>query len=100
MHVQVLHARASIATAWKVPARAGERLGGAARPSSGGATERVGERRAVRRARGLVALAAGVGDADHDPAAVAGAEPARREPVLLEPPDHARERALAEVERL
>jgi hypothetical protein len=48
----------------------------------------------------LVALAAGVGEADVDPAAVLGAEAAGREPVALEPGDDPGQGALAEVQRL
>src|SRR4051794_25568811 len=61
--------------------------------------ERLGEHHAVRRASGLVTSAAGVGQAGVDAAPVLGAHAAGDEAVGLEAADHARERALAEVDR-
>src|SRR5688500_11614071 len=54
----------------------------------------------MRGSRRFVTAASRIGDADVDAAAVLVAHPALHQAVLLEPADDARERALAEVNRL
>src|SRR4051794_7733871 len=71
-----------------------------ARTRSAISGQRLLQRGAMGGARLLVALAPGGRDADEDAAPVVRAHPALGEPVLLEPPDHARERALTQVQRL
>ena len=83
------------------PRRGGRRGAPARLDRRGGvlAAERVRKCGAVRGPRRAIALASGVRDADVDAAPVLGAHAARRQAVLFEPRDDARDRALAEMDR-